>query len=371
MDAAEGAWATGRKDLPVNAPDGPVTRRRAIGLFGGTFDPIHIGHLRIALELQQHLQLDQMRLVPCHLPPHRQSPARSSRDRAAMVRLAVENCPQLTVDERELRRRTPSYTIDTLVELRRELGEQTALCLTLGMDSLVQLDTWHRWRELTDYAHLVVAARPGWQLPATGPVAALVAGRLAAATAIRSQAAGLVVVEQLSLLPISSTDIRRQIVAGSSPQYLLPDPVWRYICEHGLYPGAGATARRSPPLISPAISKESLMSSELNQTIIDALEDVKGKDIVRLDVRELTDVMDTLVIASGTSNRHVKSLASNVVDEAKEKGFRPIGVEGLEAAEWVLVDFGDTVLHVMLPATRTFYELEKLWSMQPSHRAED
>ena len=113
------------------------------------------------------------------------------------------------------------------------------------------------------------------------------------------------------------------------------------------------------------------MSTELNRTIMDALEDVKGRDIVRLDVRGLTDVMDTLVIASGTSNRHVKSLASTVVDEAKEKGFRPIGVEGLEAAEWVLVDYGDTVVHVMLPATRAFYELEKLWSMQPSHRAED
>jgi ribosome-associated protein len=113
------------------------------------------------------------------------------------------------------------------------------------------------------------------------------------------------------------------------------------------------------------------MSTELNKVIIDALEEVKGKDIVSLDVHELTDVMDTLLIASGTSNRHVKSLAANVVDEAKERGFRPIGVEGMEAAEWVLVDFGDTVLHVMLPATRNFYDLEKLWSMEPRSRAED
>lgn len=112
------------------------------------------------------------------------------------------------------------------------------------------------------------------------------------------------------------------------------------------------------------------MSVNLNQLIVDALEDVKGKDIVTMDVRELTDVMDTLVIASGTSNRHVKSLADNVVEEAKKQGLRPIGVEGLDNAEWVLVDFGDIVLHVMLPATRDFYDLEKLWSMAPAGREE-
>ena len=216
-----------------------MSLRRAIGLFGGTFDPVHIGHLRIALELQQHLRLDEMRLLPCHLPPHRRAPPRSARHRAAMVRLAVEHCPHLQVDERELHRRTPSYTIDTLLELRRELGAEAALCLTLGMDSLVHLDSWHRWQELTDHAHLVVAARPGWQLPDTGPVAQLLAGRLAAAADIRRQPAGLVVVAQLSLLPVSSTDIRRQLAAGDSPQYLIPDAVWHYIREHGLYPGPG------------------------------------------------------------------------------------------------------------------------------------
>ncbi len=113
------------------------------------------------------------------------------------------------------------------------------------------------------------------------------------------------------------------------------------------------------------------MSQELNTIILNALEDLKGKDIVCLDVSDLTDVMDTLVIASGTSNRHVKSLASNVVQEAKDKGIQAIGVEGLEGGEWVLADFGDTVVHVMMPATRDFYDLEKLWSMEPGTRHQD
>jgi ribosome-associated protein len=104
---------------------------------------------------------------------------------------------------------------------------------------------------------------------------------------------------------------------------------------------------------------------------VEALEDLKGNDIVSLDVTELSDVMDTLVIASGTSNRHVKSLANNVVEELKDKGERPIGVEGMDSGEWVLVDFGDTVVHVMMPSTRDFYDLEKLWSTEPSTRSGD
>ncbi|MEC8428453.1 MAG: ribosome silencing factor [Pseudomonadota bacterium] len=113
------------------------------------------------------------------------------------------------------------------------------------------------------------------------------------------------------------------------------------------------------------------MSTEISQMAVTALEDLKGNDIVSLDVTELSDVMDTLVIASGTSNRHVKSLANNVVEEGKDRGMRPIGVEGMETGEWVLVDFGDTVVHVMMPSTRDFYDLEKLWSTEPSSRSSD
>ena len=104
----------------------------------------------------------------------------------------------------------------------------------------------------------------------------------------------------------------------------------------------------------------------LKQLVIDALDDLKGNQVVSLDVSALTDVMDYLVIASGTSNRHVKSLADAVTDAAKQAGVRPLGVEGLDGAEWVLADFGDVVVHVMLPATREFYDLERLWSAPPA-----
>ena len=105
-----------------------------------------------------------------------------------------------------------------------------------------------------------------------------------------------------------------------------------------------------------------MKSNKLEKLVLAALEDLKGNQLISLDVRKLTDVMDYMVIASGNSNRHVKALAENVTDEAKRQGIRPLGVEGQTAAEWVLVDFGDVVVHVMLPATRDFYDLERLWS---------
>jgi|TARA_R110000822_G_scaffold226254_10_gene358966 ribosome-associated protein len=110
------------------------------------------------------------------------------------------------------------------------------------------------------------------------------------------------------------------------------------------------------------------MSNDLKDIIVNALEDVKGKDIVTLDVSDLTDVMDTIIVATGTSTRQVKGLANNVMDDGKKAGFRPIGIEGMDTGEWVLVDYGDIVLHVMQPDTRAFYELEKLWSVRPNDR---
>lgn len=109
--------------------------------------------------------------------------------------------------------------------------------------------------------------------------------------------------------------------------------------------------------------------SDLNQAIINALENLKGKEILTLDVHELTDVTDTLIIASGTSSRHTRSLAENLVEETKKAGFRALGIEGLDAGDWVLVDYGDTIVHVMQQEARDYYELEKLWSMKPANRA--
>jgi len=206
-----------------------------VGIFGGTFDPIHIAHLRMALEIKQQLHLDEMRLLPCYLPPHRPAPGATAEERVAMLKIALQDCAELVIDERELQRDKPSYTYDTLCELRAEVGEQVSLCLCMGMDSFVTLDTWHNWDQLLQLAHIVVVARPGWFLPESGAVADLLNVHRNDSDAIAQQAAGAIVVLEQRLLAISATDIRTQIRAGNSPQFLVPDGVWSYIRNHQLY----------------------------------------------------------------------------------------------------------------------------------------
>lgn len=209
--------------------------RKTLGIFGGTFDPIHIGHLRMALEIKQQLQLDEMRLLPCYLPPHRTTPGATAEQRVAMLSCALQACTELTVDERELQRTSPSYTYDTLCELRAEVGEHVSLCLCMGMDSFATLDSWYNWDQLLSLAHIVVVARPGWFLPESGAVAELLDAHRDNPDVLATQATGAIVLLEQRLLPISATDIRTQVRAGNSPQFLVPDGVWSYICNHKLY----------------------------------------------------------------------------------------------------------------------------------------
>lgn len=207
-----------------------------VGVLGGTFNPVHYGHLRSALELVERLGLEQLRLMPCAVPPHRELPNCSAEHRCAMVKLAVAGEPRLLCDARELHRAGKSFTIDSLVELRAELGEQRSLCLVMGCDALLGITGWHRWGELLDWAHIVVIARPGWELPAAGEVAAWLSSRcVSEASALRQRPAGGILVEELRPLQISSTEIRQMLAAGHSPRYLLPEPVLGYIHRHNLY----------------------------------------------------------------------------------------------------------------------------------------
>lgn len=207
-----------------------------VGVFGGTFNPVHYGHLRSALELVERLGLEHLNMMPCAVPPHREAPACDARHRAAMVELAVSGEPRLCCDPRELHRPGNSYTIDSLMELRAELGDGHSLCLVMGCDAVLDIASWYRWQELLDWAHIVVIARPGWHFPETGEVASwLQAHRLDDARALRERAAGGIMIEELRPLAISSTEIRELLAAGQSARYLLPEPVLEYIQAHNLY----------------------------------------------------------------------------------------------------------------------------------------
>jgi nicotinate-nucleotide adenylyltransferase len=212
-----------------------------IGILGGTFDPIHFGHLRLAQEAGDALKLGQVRLIPSGTPPHRPAPQASAADRLAMARLAVSGNPLLTVDEREMRRGGPCYTVDTLGELRRELGAAQPICLLLGADAFLDFATWRRWHEIFLLAHIVVAHRPGfpvdtWRERMPQPLAREYAARaLPQPLAVHLAPAGGIAVIPITALDISATAIREGIRAGLSPRYLLPDAVLDYIQEKRLY----------------------------------------------------------------------------------------------------------------------------------------
>jgi nicotinate-nucleotide adenylyltransferase len=206
-----------------------------IGLFGGTFDPIHYGHLRTAFELWQALGLAEVRFMPTGSPPHRDQTHASAEDRLAMVRAAIAGQPAFTVDDREVRRVGVSYSVDTLTELRGENADRS-LCLLLGMDAFLGLPNWHRWRELLDLAHVVIAHRPGWKAPTSGPLGEVMVDRgTGAIRELHERAAGRIYVHAVTQLEISSTELRQLIVAGHDPRYLVPDEVRRIIRETGCY----------------------------------------------------------------------------------------------------------------------------------------
>ena len=209
---------------------------RPLGVFGGTFNPVHYGHLRSALELVERLDLAELRLMPSALPPHRAAPNCSAEDRAAMVELAVADEPRLTCDSRELARPGPSYTSDSLAELRAELGAERSLCMVLGCDAVLDIDSWHRWTELLDLAHIIVLARPGWTLPVAGVVADwLHAHALPDGAALVAQPRGGILVQELRPLDIASTEMRELLAAGNSIRYLTPQSVLEYIDARQLY----------------------------------------------------------------------------------------------------------------------------------------
>lgn len=216
----------------MNQPASPVLRV----LLGGTFDPIHNGHLRMALDLREVLGEARVLLMPCQVPPHREQPGASAEQRLAMLRLALTGEKTLAVDERELDRPGPSYTADTLESIRREIPVPAPLAVAMGTDAFASLGSWHRWERIVELAHLIVIERPGFALPETGAVAQyLDHHRVADMAELWDRPAGGVWTVHLTHLDISATDIRRRIGIGRSARFLLPDTVWVYIQQKGLY----------------------------------------------------------------------------------------------------------------------------------------
>ncbi|MWV12217.1 nicotinate-nucleotide adenylyltransferase [Pseudomonas sp. R-28-1W-6] len=210
---------------------------RRIGLLGGTFNPVHIAHLRAALEVAEQLALDELRLIPSARPPHREAPLVSAEQRLAMVRLAVEGESRLTVDDRELRRAKPSFTFDTLESLRAELAADDQLFLLLGWDAFCGLPTWHRWQELLQHCHILVLQRPDADSEAPEALRDLLAARSVSDPQGLVGPSGQIAFVWQTPLAVSATQIRQLLAEGRSVRFLVPDAVLAYIQTHGLYRG--------------------------------------------------------------------------------------------------------------------------------------
>lgn len=208
-----------------------------IAMFGGTFNPVHIGHLRAAIELHEQLALDRVHMIVNREPPHRQVPGVSGLDRFAMLEAAVEPLHGIIADARELEREGPSYTVDTLRSLREQYGDQARLIMVVGVDAFLGLASWRDPDTLFSLAHIVVIQRPGAELVLSDEVAALVDGRKAASVdELMAKSAGYYLPLRLPTpIELSATAIRERLASGQDTRYLLAPEVQRVIAERQLY----------------------------------------------------------------------------------------------------------------------------------------
>ncbi|MDB4838176.1 nicotinate-nucleotide adenylyltransferase [Marinomonas sp.] len=215
---------------------GATLKRTGVAIMGGTFNPIHNGHLRTAVEVLEKFQFSSLRLLPCFQPVHKNSPSALPVQRLDMVTLASLNCSGLEVDAREIERKGPSYSIDTLREIRTEIGPSEPLVMVLGMDSFSSLSTWHCWQELTQYAHMLVVSRPGWEPDFIAELESFYENnRAASSDELQCAPSGLVWLETLTPLAVSSSMIRKLAFQQRSIAYLLPESVQQYIEKNTLY----------------------------------------------------------------------------------------------------------------------------------------
>ncbi len=212
---------------------------RGVAVLGGTFDPVHYGHIKSAVAVRKRLGVAEVRLIPAFAPPHRVDPESSPADRLAMLRIAARGHRGVVVDDREIRREGISYTVDTLQSLRKEVGPSQPIYFVLGMDAYRTLNQWYEWRRIATLAHVVVLRRPGHARPDLSSSVPAEVGEWAEARrpdgGAGAGASGCVYYMELEQMAISATEIRGAFHRGEVPRQKLPDAVIEYIDDHGLY----------------------------------------------------------------------------------------------------------------------------------------
>jgi len=312
-----------------------------VAIFGGTFDPVHNGHLGAVAQICQKIPFDRVHWVLSARPPHKNQVTASVEHRFEMMQLGLVNNERYVADDIEIRRQEPSFTIDT-VEIFKQRHPSANLFVIIGGDSFQRLPSWHRYAELIEQVNWVVMHRPGHSLKAPPELTERLIDSPEEFSAV---AGGKIWCYENSDFDISSTILREELKqqAGVLAKEYLPSAILNYIREHQLY------------------KIESMNPKDVKDQVVDALENVKAKDIKVIEIADISDFADYMVVASGTSDTHVKALAREASDTLRKQGVKPLNEDGADVGEWVLVDFGDVVLHVMRPEVREYYDLEKLW----------
>lgn len=320
-----------------------------LGILGGTFNPIHLGHVHAARIVRSRFDLDRVLLIPSSIPPHKEGQdVASAQHRFRMVELAVGEDQSLEPSPIEIESPGPSYSIHTLDRLTEEFPE-SLIFFILGIDAFLEIETWREYRKVLDRCAFIVMSRPGYILEdAQGVLAGDLKGRFVHLKDHDDpRDPGLparpIFLTDIEALDIASSRIRKLVRENAPITGMVAESVGAYIKEHGLY----------------TMNPETL-PEEINRTV-EVCQDKKAEDILVLDLRGISSFTDYFVILQGNSGKQNQAIYEGIELALKSHDIRPISVEGRTHAEWVLMDYGSFIVHIFSPQAREYYALEKLW----------
>ena len=332
------------------------TTKQRLGLLGGTFNPIHLGHVQAARIVKDRCRLDRVLFIPSFIPPHKEDrEVASAEHRFKMVQLAVAEESDFAASAIEIEALGTSYSIHTLDRIKGSYPEAEVFFI-LGIDAFMEIATWKDHEKVLDRCSFIVISRPGYSLEEARKV---LGGRLEDRItdlsedenlgAAPSSAGPAILLLEIDALDIASSEIRRSMQNGASISGMVAEPVREYIKEHGLY-----------------MTNQEILPTEI-KLCVEAAGNKKAEGILVIDLRGISSFTDYFVIMHGNSNKQNQAIFEGLDYALKQKEIRPLSVEGKRHAEWILMDYGSFIVHIFSPTARAYYALEKLWGDGVKH----